>query len=173
MYNNDKFKIMKIQVDKHLMRAGDVVEVTWEARGCTDASIIMHTGNNETRIAVPEVGTKKFRLKGVTHINWIGIAGNEYGKVREQRSYIFVYGKPKTDEFTYMNGSEPWHGKVNSLWYRMKSVWGAYPVEKKRLYWILLALMLYQFIMSASPELSKILLTGIIIYIFFQIIRRN
>lgn len=164
---------MKIQVDKHIMRAGDVVEVTWEARGCTDAAIIMHTGNNETRIAVPEVGTKKFRLKGTTHLNWIAIAGNEYGKNKQQRSFICVYGKPKTDEFTYMDGSEPWHGKLNSFWYRMKSTWGAYPQEKKRLYWILLALMAYQFIMRTSPELASILLMGIIIYIFFQIIKRN
>ncbi len=161
---------MKLNLSKRIIKAGDVVEVTWDAEEATHPRLVMHTGQRETTLAIPESGCKKFRLKGSKGQHWIGlrcIAGNQDKLIRRR---ILIYGKVQEhDAFEYVNPESRWSRFMD----KCKRYWNNFTSEKKRLYAILLALISYQVLMSFHLfTISQILMTVLTFYIFWQVIRK-
>lgn len=163
---------MKIYVDKRFVKVGGVVTVRWDAEGATGPRIIMHMGRHETALAVPEKGEKKFRLKDSRGSHWIGLQSWVNGKEETLRHRVFVYGKPNVngDKFEYLNGKPSWWNQIKE---RCKRWWSFFPSEKKRLYILLLLLIAYQVLFSFMLFTAcRLLLTGIIFWLFWQVIKR-
>lgn len=161
---------MKLNISKRILKAGDVVEVTWDAEAAGSPRLVMHTGQHETTLAVPESGSKKFRLKGAKGQHWIGLRCWTGNKDKLIRRRILVYGKAQeSDAFEYVNPESRWSRFKNTC----KLYWNSFTPEKKRLYAILLSLIGYQILMSCQLfTASQILMTIITFYIFWQVIRK-
>lgn len=161
---------MRISINKRFVKAGEIVEVTWASEEGSSPRIVMHTGERETAIAVPENGSKKFRLKNAKGSHWIGLrcwVGNEEKLVRRR---LVVWGKAKeTDAFEYIDQESWWKRFSNGC----KRYWDYFSPEKKRLYIILIFLIIYQLLMSFHLlAASQILMTVITFYIFWQVIKK-
>lgn len=163
---------MQLKVDKRLVKAGNVVEVSWDAGTSTSPRIVMHMGKRESTLSVPQLGSKKFRLKGVKGRHWIGLKAWDGNKEVIIKHRLFVYGKSyENDAFEYMDKRE---GLFSRFTHYVKHWWGMYTPEKKRLYVLLLLLLGYQLLFSfALYTVCHLLLTGIIFWLFWQVIRRN
>lgn len=160
---------MRLKIDKRLLKAGSIIEVTWDAEEASSPRLVMHTGTHETTIAVPESGSKKFRLKS-SGLQWIGLrcwAGNQDKLIRK---HLCVYGKGShTDKFEYIDRP--------NWWSRLKGYcskyWNYYTPEKRRLYVVLLMLIAYQILLSCGLfQVSQIAIMGITLYLFWQIVKR-
>lgn len=161
---------MKLHINKRIIKTGDIVEVSWDAEEGSSPRLVMHTGFRETTLAVPETGSKKFRLKNAKGRHWIGLrcwVGNEDRLVKQR---VFVYGTSKeTDQFEYIDKESWWTRFAN----KCKRYWNFFTPEKKRLYIILLLLLAYQVLMSFGLfAICHIMMTLITFYLFWQIIKR-
>lgn len=162
---------MKLTVDKRFVKAGNVVEITWDAEGATSPRIVMHTGKRESTLSVPSSGSKRFRLKGVKGSHWIGLKVWEGNEEKTIKHRVFVYGKaPENDAFEYMDRQDNWLSRIKNYFKRW---WSMFTPEKKRLYILLLLLLAYQTMFSlALFTVAQILFTAIIFWLFWQIIKR-
>lgn len=162
---------MELKVNKRFVKAGDVVEVTWDAGEATSPRLIMHTGIRESALAVPQSGTKRFRLKGVKGKHWIGFKAWDGNQERVIKHRVFVYGKSKeSDAFEYMDNQGNWFTRAKL---HMKRWWNLFTPEKKRLYILLIVLLVYNSLLSFGLySISQILFTLILFWLFWQIIKR-
>lgn len=163
---------MRLKVNKRWVKVGDLITVNWNAEGTVSPRIIMHMGRRETALAVPDSGEKKFRLKDARGSHWIGLKVWQDGQEKLIRHRIFVYGKSQTgDSFEYMDRKDSWWCGLKT---KMSRWWNCFTPEKKRLYILLLLLITYQTLFSFMLFTAcHLLLTGIIFWLFWQIIRRN
>lgn len=161
---------MKLKVNKRFVKAGEVVEVSWDSEIATSPRLIMHTGIRESSLAVPESGSKRFRLKGVKGQHWIGLKAWDGNQERLIKHRIFVYGKSReSDSFEYMD-KQNWFDKLRQ---GVKRWWGMYTPEKKRLYVLLILLLVYNLLFSlALYNVAQILFMLIIFWLFWQIVKR-
>lgn len=163
---------MKLTVDKRLIKAGNVVEVSWDAGTATSPRIVIHTHNRESILSVPQTGTKRFRMKNSQGQHWIALKAWEGNTETVVKRRIVVYGTAQqNDSFEYMdNHNSWWNRKVDAV----KRWWNSFTTEKKRLYIILLMLIAYQILFSFGFfYVCHLLLTLLIFYIFWQVIKRN
>lgn len=161
---------MNINISHRLLKAGNIVEVKWE---CTDADsprLVLHNDKRETTLAVPPEGVKKFRLKGTSGMTWIGLRAYVNGQDKLIKRRLLVWGKaPKGDKFEYVDSNS---GRPNRFKAAITRWWNMFTPEKKRLYVILLLLLAYQLVMAFSPIAAHWFLTGIIFWLFWNIIKR-
>lgn len=163
---------MKIKVNRRILKAGQVVEVSWEAESAVSPRLVIHTGKRESTLAVPVSGTKRFRMKTPGMSQWIGLKvwdGNEE-KILKHR--LVVWGRPaESDAFEYMDSHDSWWKRTRNA---VKRWWNLFTPEKKRLYVLLLLLLVYQTILGLGYLYgAHLMLTAIIFYLFWQIIKRN
>lgn len=161
---------MKLQVNKRIVRAGEVINVKWDAEDGNEPRLVLHDGSREISLSVPSSGEKQFRMKGKRGIHWVALVCMVGNKQKRKRHHFWVHGSVKTtDEFEYMDHEDTTIGRMQR---NMKLWWGSFAPEKKRMYILLLLLLLYQFLAAASPQLGGILLYGIIFWLFWQVIKR-
>lgn len=163
---------MKLKVNKRFLKAGSVVEVTWEAEDVSSPRIVIHTGKRESTLAVPSSGSKRFRMKNAGLSQWIGLKA-WVGKEEELlRHRLFVWGTySEGDAFEYMDRRDSWWKRTLD---GVKRWWNLFTPEKKRLYVILLLLVAYQTVLGMGYlYFSHLMLTAVIFYLFWQIIKRN
>ena len=163
---------MQLKVDKRFLKAGNVVEVSWDAGDTTSPRLIMHTGKRESTLAVPQSGSKRFRLKGVKGQHWIGLKAWEGNQEKLIKHRVFVYGKSHdSDAFEYMDRPDSWISRKKVA---IKRWWAMFTPEKKRLYLLLLMLLGYNMLLSFGLDsASQIVFTLIIFWLFWQIVKRN
>lgn len=164
---------MRLNVSKRIIKAGEILEVTWDCEECTDPHLILQTGNRESVLSVPPSGTKRFRMKGSVGKHSVGLRCNLYGKEKTTKKRILVYGKVKdTDEFEYVDRGD---ASPMSRWNQgIQNWWASYTPEKKRLY-ILLLLLLAIHMLSSIPSfafLSNIIFYVTIFWLFWQVVKK-
>lgn len=164
---------MRLNIDKRFVKAGTVIEVSWNAEEGNLPRLVLQSGQRETSLAVPLSGTKRFKMKGNKGKHCVKLVTNIYGKEKTISKRIFVYGNAEeTDEFEYID-----HGDASTMnqWKASCSRWwNSYTPEKKRLY-ILLLLLLTSNIIRSIPSLSflsDILFYAIIFWLFWQVVKR-
>lgn len=165
---------MKLSIDKRFIKAGDIIEVSWDCEEALSPRLVLNTSNHENVLSVPNSGTKRFRMKGRKGKHSIGLIAQKKGKDCKITKRIFVYGKmSETDEFEYVDRGDasPMNRWNNSI----KNWWDSYSPEKKKLYILLLLLLLFHFLYSipAISAYSNILFYGIICWLFWQVIKRD
>lgn len=161
---------MKLQVNKRLVKAGEIIEIKWDAEEGNMPRLVLHNGEKEITLSVPQKGEKQFRMKGKKGLHWVGLLTMVGETEKRKRHHFWVYGSAKTtDEFEYMDHQDTTIGRMQDS---MKRWWNMFSPEKKRMYILLLLLMLYQFLAVASPAVGGILLYGIIFWLFWQVIKR-
>lgn len=161
---------MKLKVNKRFVKAGDVIDVKWDAEEGNSPRLVLHNGNREAVLTVPMNGEKQFRMKGKKGLHWVSLKTMIGETEKEKRYYFWVYGSAKkTDEFEYMDHEDTPMGRAQQ---NLRRWWASYPPEKRRMYVLLLLLLLYQFLIAASPQLAGILLYAIIFWLFWQVIKR-
>ena len=163
---------MKLKVDKRILKAGSVVDVSWDAEDTVSPRIVIHTAQRETTLAVPSSGSKRFRLKNAGLSQWIGLKvwdGHEEKLIKHR---VFVWGRyTDSDAFEYMDHHDSWWTRTRNA---VKRWWNMFTPEKKRLYVLLLLLLAYQTILgSGYLYAAHLMLTAIIFYLFWQIVKRN
>lgn len=163
---------MKLKVDKRFVKAGDIIEVTWDAEEASSPRIVMHMGLRESTLSVPQSGSKRFRLKQANGKHWIGLKVWDGNKETTITHRIFVYGKTQeSDSFEYIDKGSTWWRRTGD---KIKRWWASYTPDKKRLYILLLLLIAYQGLFSFGYfYLCNLFLTGIIFWLFWQITKRN
>ena len=163
---------MKLSIDKRILKAGSVIEVQWDNSGGANQELVVHTGNRESVLPVTMSGSKRLRMKGGHLLCWIGLRTQEYGRVRTLRRYFLVYGKGETtDRFEYV-GTNPSDSRLEQAKSAMRRWWNAYTPEKQRLLKILGIILVYEFVLPRNPGLASIVLTILVFYIFWQVIKR-
>lgn len=162
---------MKLNIDKRIIKAGDVIEVAWDAEQAESPRLVIHTGAHETTLSIPDSGSKKFRIKATKGQHWIGLRCMTGKEDKLDRRRFFVCGKMReSDAFEYVDKTDRW----GSMKEKCKRFWNSFSAEKKRLYGILLALLAYQGLMSFQLyTASQILMTILTFYIFWMVVRRN
>lgn len=163
---------MKINVNKRILKTGQVVEVTWDAGGAVSPRLVIHTGRRETTLAVPSSGTKRFRMKNAGMSQWIGLKVWDGSEEKLFKKRLVVWGRPaESDAFVYMDHPDSWWKRTR---HAVKRWWNLFTPEKKRLYVLLLLLVLYQAILGLGYfYAAHLMLTAIIFYLFWQIIKRG
>ena len=163
---------MKINVNRRILKAGQVIEVTWEAEGAVSPRLVIHTGKRESILAVPSSGTKRFRMKTPGMSQWIGLKVWDGNEERLLKHRLVVWGRPaESDAFEYMDHHDSWWKRTREA---VKRWWNLFTPEKKRLYVLLLLLIVYQTILGLGYLYgAHLMLTAIIFYLFWQIIKRN
>lgn len=164
---------MRLDISKRIIKAGDVLEVTWNAEGANAPRLILRTGQRESSLAVPESGTKRFRMKGKKGPHSVSLTANEYGRERSIKKRVFVHGHTaETDEFEYVDRGDA--SPINRWNSSMQAWWRNFTPEKKRLYIILLLLLAYHAFsrMPSFAEYADILFYGIIFWIFWKVVKR-
>lgn len=161
---------MKLNVNKRIVKAGEVINVKWNAEEGNSPRLALYDGNREIILTVPISGEKQFRMKGRRGLHWIALRTMVGETEKQKRHYFWVYGSAKTtDDFEYMDHQDTPVGRFQQ---NIKRWWDAFPPEKRRMYVLLLLLMLYQFLAVAAPQLGGILLYGVIFWLFWQVIKR-
>lgn len=163
---------MKLRISKYLVKAGDIIEVKWDADEGTDPRLFLSTGNHDVSLSVPLNGSKRFKMKksGLHHVK---LLTEVYNKPHSTTRYFYVYGKMKdTDEFEYVDRGEasPIHQWNNGV----ANWWNSFSAEKKRLY-ILLLLLLGINMLGSIPSMhamSTLLFYGTIFWLFWQIVKK-
>ena len=164
---------MRLNTNKTFVKAGDIIEISWDSEEGNSSRLVLHTGNKQNVLNVPLAGTKKFRMKSSKGRHSISLISNVYGKDRKITKRIFVYGKVKeTDEFEYVDRGDA--SPINRWNSSIQQWWQNFTAEKKRLYVILLLLLAYN-AMNASQSLhdiSTLIFYGTIFWIFWIIIKK-
>lgn len=161
---------MKLTVNKRFVKTGDVVNIKWDAEEGNSPRLILHNGTNEVTLSVPISGEKQFRMKGKKGLRWIELTTLVGETEKRTRRYLWIYGSVKmTDDFEYMDHQDTPVGRMQE---NMKRWWNSFTPEKKKMYVLLLLLMLYQFLIHAAPGLAGILLYGTIFWLFWQVIKQ-
>ena len=92
--------------------------------------------------------------------------------MRTLRRYFLVYWKGETtDRFEYV-GTNPSDSRLEQAKSAMRRWWNAYTPEKQRLLKILGIILAYEFVLPRNPGLASIVLTILVFYIFWQVIKR-
>lgn len=165
---------MRLNVSKRFIKSGEILEITWNSEEATAPRLILKTGSRQSSMAVPESGSKRFRMKrtnGGGHC--VALTANVYGKEKTIKKRIFVYGKAKdTDEFEYVDRGDAsplrrWNGSIDQWW-------KSFTPEKRTLYKLLLLLLTCNFTRSV-PSLqpfSEVLFYIIIFWLFWQVVKK-
>jgi len=164
---------MKLDISKRFLKAGDIIEISWNSEGANDPRLILNTGDRQSTLSVPETGSKKFRLKCSRFHQSIKLMGNVNGKEKNLTQHIFVYGKRKeTDEFEYIDRGD---ASLMNRWNQtVKNWWRSFNPEKKKLYILLLWLLGYHLIKSipATAPYADIIFYVTIVWLFWQIVKK-
>lgn len=161
---------MKLTINKRILKAGTVIEVTWDCGKCDSPRLVMHTGKRESVLAVPPTGSKRFKIKSSKGEHWIGLKAVDYGKELLVKRRFFVYGtNNETDSFEYMDRRDNFFTRIKTNVLRW---WNMFTPEKKRLYLIMLSLLAYQFVAALWPEVGRVMFYCIIFWLFWMIAKK-
>lgn len=165
---------MQLNISKRFIKAGTIIEVTWDAQEGTNPRLVLETGTRQSTLSVPASGSKRFRLKGVQGKHRVTLFADVNGREKTISRRIFVFGKTKeTDDFEYVDrgDSSPLNRWNNSV----SNWWRSYTPEKKRLYILLICLMGIHLLGSIPSVafISEILYYVLIFWLFWQVVKRD
>ncbi len=165
---------MQLNISKRIVKAGDIVDVTWDAQEGTNPRLILETGNRQSTLSVPAAGSKRFRLKGSKGRHSITLITDRNGREKSLSRRIFVYGKaPETDEFEYVDRGDA--SPLNRWNNAVRNWWAGYTPERKRLYILLISLLAIHSL-GSIPSLSTIAEVAyyvLIFWLFWQVVKRD
>lgn len=164
---------MKLQINKRIVKAGDIIDVEWDSEEGNSPRLILKSGNNSTSLSVPLSGSKRFKMKGVKGSHSITLIADVYGKEKSVKKRIFVYGQKKeTDDFEYIDRGDA--SSINRWNNSIQQWWQSFSHEKKTLYKLLLMLLAYNALSTipAAADFALILFYGILFWLFWQVIKK-
>ncbi len=164
---------MKFNISRHILKVGDIIEISWNSEGANDPRLILNTGDRQSTLSIPETGNKRFRLKSSKMHQTVKLIANSNGKETCITKHLFVWGKKKeTDEFEYVDlGDASPMKRWNSA---IQNWWQSFTPEKKKLYFLLLWLLGFNIIRSipAIASAADIILYIAIFWLFWQVIKK-
>lgn len=164
---------MRLEISKRIIKAGDILEVKWNSEEGTAPRLILQTGGREVSLAVPESGSKRFRMKKSKGNHSVALVTDVYGKEKKIKKRILVYGQAQeTDEFEYVDRGDA--SPINQMNNRISMWWKSYSPEKKRLYILLLLLLCHHALGSfpSTAALAEVLYYVLIFWLFWQVVKR-
>lgn len=166
---------MNIKVNKHIVKAGEVIDVSWDASEGIYQELILKSGDKETSIPVSPSGTKRFRMKGGNLFNSVLLRSQRDGKEVTSRSWVVVWGGDRSQSTTRsyaQSSSGKLSSRIGQYFKNLKTAWTYMPQGKKQLYYILMALLCYQTVALYSYPIASFCMIGILLYIFWLLIKK-
>ena len=165
---------MRLNISNRIVKAGNIIEVSWDSEEGNNPRLVLETGVHQSVLSVPESGTKRFRLKGSKGKHCVKLYANVYGKEKCVSKRIFVYGKAMdTDEFEYVDrGTTSPLSRWNNYFHNW---WNGFTPEKKRLYMILLSLLVIHSAgtVQGFAVFSEVGYYVLVFWLFWQVVKRN
>lgn len=165
---------MRLNISKRFIKAGNIIEVTWDTQEGNNPRLVLETGSRQSTLNVPPSGSKRFRLKGAQGKHRVILLADVNGKEKTLSKRIFVFGKAKeTDDFEYVDRGDA--SPLNRWNQGISNWWNSYTPEKKRLYILLLCLMGIH-LLSRIPSvvfISEILYYILIFWLFWQVVKKD
>lgn len=157
---------MRLNVNRLLVRKGTIIEISWDTSGMTMPEMVLTLSGKDNVIAVETAGSKKIRVGGSSFKNSISLrAYDSAGKLRTIKRSLYIWGSMKPegqyDSYTRITPLKRYSEFVKNYWRR-------YPIEKRRLYIILVLLMVSILVSGEAGRIITIATMGYVLYLMFK-----
>lgn len=164
--------MIQINSNQKRVREGEIVEISWQCNGATDATLTIFNGYKTTTIPVEQSGVKKFRLNRSKHGTRFTISAIINGRTYRKAIAVGVRRSRNSDT----SAGVKQQGKISQWWYytrtRILNTWRMQPGNKRFAMSMVGILCGVMFLSSVFPRLFPVWILLATVYPLIVILKK-